>query len=310
LLSVHAKQPPHTIATSCAVSSRDMEQRTLAVLFIVIDSLPFARIWQSWSETEVRDWKWFVVLSWPACVPPGPCVGPHRPLHNVGSSSHDRAPTPYPQPAPQVPPGWRVRFWVHAKSPEIIRREAEDASAGPAPSSDAPCSGHDPASQRWVRDRMLPVTFRPTWGSVELVRAALELVRTALEDSSVQFLALASESCLPMQPLAQVRVPAACTWFRSGRSPSRPPPLQPPATPSSPPRHLNSSQSADFCSCSMCLWVAPLHLASPYQCVAAVEADPRSWLLYDLPRSRHDFDRKSSMGRTWGGVCGVTGGGG
>ena len=80
----------------------------------------------------------------------------------------------------QIPAGWKVRFYIHAKSPEIVAKEAE------------------------ALGYLLPITFRPKWGSVELVRAAVELVRTCLRDDNVQYMVLASESCLPLKPLTQV----------------------------------------------------------------------------------------------------------
>lgn len=51
---------------------------------------------------------------------------------------------------------------------------------------------------------MLPHSFRPEWGSVELVRAELALLSAAIEDADVQWTVLASESCLPVRPLKQV----------------------------------------------------------------------------------------------------------
>ena len=74
---------------------------------------------------------------------------------------------------------WRARFWVHAKHPERVQSP-------------------------WVRERLLPVSFRPEWGSVELVRASIELMRAALRDTSVARLVLASETCVPVVPFAQV----------------------------------------------------------------------------------------------------------
>ena len=82
--------------------------------------------------------------------------------------------------------------------------DGDDDGAASSPLS--ACS-HRPQWQAWLRDRLLPVSYRPEWGSVELVRAALELVRVAVtDDASVQWLVLASESCLPVTTVAEVRV--------------------------------------------------------------------------------------------------------
>lgn len=85
----------------------------------------------------------------------------------------------------QAPPGWAVRFLIHAKDRRAVLA--------------------DRTQPPWVHASLLPVSFRPEWGSVELVRAALELVHVALEDASVQWLTLASESCVPVVPLDTVR---------------------------------------------------------------------------------------------------------
>lgn len=71
----------------------------------------------------------------------------------------------------------QVKVWIHAKHPERV-------------------------TSQWVRSRLLPISFRPEWGSVEITRAEIELLRTALEAStSTQRFLFASESCLPVLPL-------------------------------------------------------------------------------------------------------------
>jgi hypothetical protein len=76
---------------------------------------------------------------------------------------------------------------IHAKHPERIRSE-------------------------WVRQRLITsssgdiVTYRPDWGSIELVRAMLALLRAALRDPDVGRLCFLSESCLPaVDPAAAER---------------------------------------------------------------------------------------------------------
>jgi hypothetical protein len=107
---------------------------TIAVLFLVIDALPFADIWQRWAAS---------------------------------SRTHPRSA--------------RVRFFLHAKDRDALL-----------------CDRRTP---RWVRECTLPISYRPEWGSVELVRATLALVEEALRDASVDWLLLASESCLPVKSL-------------------------------------------------------------------------------------------------------------
>jgi hypothetical protein len=110
----------------------------------------------------------------------------------------------------QVPPDWSVRFFVHVKHRRVVLDEADGRVQPPR----ASCAYRSRGTQAWVRDRMLPVSFEPEWGSVELVRAALELVSTALGDASVQWLLLASESCVPVVPLPKVSVLRRTTCVR------------------------------------------------------------------------------------------------
>jgi hypothetical protein len=73
--------------------------------------------------------------------------------------------------------GVKVQFLVHAKFPDRVKSE-------------------------WVKQRLTKVSFAPEWGSIELVRAALQLVEEAVENPQVQRFVLASESCIPIVPLA------------------------------------------------------------------------------------------------------------
>jgi hypothetical protein len=100
---------------------------TLAIGFIVIDSLPHEDIWRRWAEDSAG--------------------------------------------------GMKVQFMVHAKFPDKVQSD-------------------------WVKQRLTKVSFAPEWGSIELVRAASQLAEEALENPDVQRFVLASESCIPIVPLA------------------------------------------------------------------------------------------------------------
>ena len=82
---------------------------------------------------------------------------------------------------------------IHAKHPERIR-------------------------SAWVRQHLITapsgdiVTYRPDWGSVELVRAMLALLQAALRDRQVGRLCFLSESCLPaVDPVVAERTIQAAT---------------------------------------------------------------------------------------------------
>lgn len=68
-------------------------------------------------------------------------------------------------------------LFVHAKRPEAVRSD-------------------------WVRARLVGVTFRPEWNSVEVVQAMLAVLAAALRDGrAFQHFVFATESCLPLTTL-------------------------------------------------------------------------------------------------------------
>lgn len=138
-------------------------------------------------------------------------------------------------PSLQCPAGYRVRFWIHAKHPEALIASA---------------TTDDDAA--WLRERVLPFSHKPEWGSVELVRAALDLLQTSYDaDDSIQWFVLASESCLPVRPVNEVRL-----WFGV-----------------------------------VVVWSCVLRV----QCFEELTRDNRSWVYYDIPRSRYDYDRQRNI---------------
>ncbi len=68
------------------------------------------------------------------------------------------------------------------------------------------CKKPEAIESQWVRERLIAspggdiITYRPDWGSVELVRAMLALLRTALREESNRRFCFLSESCIPAVP--------------------------------------------------------------------------------------------------------------
>ena len=96
-------------------------------------------------------------------------VLPYEEVWRAWSSGAGRASTATSSQAAE----WEVRFFVHAKLPERIKSP-------------------------WLRSHLLPVSFRPEWASIELVKATLALIEAALGDERVERLALVSETCVPV----------------------------------------------------------------------------------------------------------------
>lgn len=90
-------------------SSAPQDKPSIAVLLIVIDSVPFEDMWQAWAE-----------------------------------HGQDHA---------------RIQFFIHAKFPDRIRGQ-------------------------WAKDRLVPKSFRPTWGSVQITMAMYYLLAQAYEHTS------------------------------------------------------------------------------------------------------------------------------
>jgi Core-2/I-Branching enzyme len=71
-----------------------------------------------------------------------------------------------------------VRFWIHAKYPSQVQSE-------------------------WVKERLLPNSHRPKWGSIEITLAMIDLAKAAIADPEVGRLLYASETCIPLAPLQE-----------------------------------------------------------------------------------------------------------
>lgn len=67
---------------------------------------------------------------------------------------------------------------------------------------------------------MLPVSHRPNWNDVRIVRAVLSLLEAALRDGRTTHVLLCTESCVPVATLKEtarsVLLDEACHW-REGR---------------------------------------------------------------------------------------------
>lgn len=91
-----------------------------------------------------------------------------------------------------------MTFWVHAKYPERV-------------------------TSRWVKQRLIKRSYRPSWGSVELMKAEVELLRCGVTDSTAQRFLFASESCLPFMPLDQAADAMFCrdsSWVNARSTPN------------------------------------------------------------------------------------------
>ena len=66
------------------------------------------------------------------------------------------------------------------------------------------------------RSKILPVTHRPNWNDVRIVRAILSLLEAALRDDKTTHILLCTESCIPVATLVEVGrsvlLDEVCTW--------------------------------------------------------------------------------------------------
>ena len=70
------------------------------------------------------------------------------------------------------------------------------------------------------RSKTLPITHRPNWNDVRIVRAILSLLEAALSDDNTTHILLCTESCIPVATLVEtarsVLLDEACIWEEEG----------------------------------------------------------------------------------------------
>lgn len=70
------------------------------------------------------------------------------------------------------------------------------------------------------RSRILPISHRPNWNDVRIVRAILSLLETALRDKRTTHVLLCTESCIPVATLKEtarsVLLNEVCPWKEKG----------------------------------------------------------------------------------------------
>lgn len=140
-------------ASSLASIAPVIEQKTIGICIVIVDSLPHEAIWAKWA-TEVSE----------------------------GSSGT-----------------YKAKIAIHAKFPDRIKSE-------------------------WVRERLVPVTYKPDWNSPEVIRAILCVMNECLRDPCCGRFIFATESCVPLYGLdhiGQVLFKEDASWlnaFNRGKS--------------------------------------------------------------------------------------------
>ena len=84
-----------------------------------------------------------------------------------------------------------AELYVHAKKPEGIQSE-------------------------WLKSKTLPITHRPNWNDVRIIRAMLSLIEMALKDENTTHILFCTESCVPVVTLkeaaASILLDKPCIW--------------------------------------------------------------------------------------------------
>lgn len=168
-------------------------RHVLAVCLIIVDALPMEEVWRSWARPGARRRSARPPAA-PAAVGGGSANGGAGNGAVQGDPPRGAAGAAPAAQANAADDGeWEVQFFVHAKYPERI-------------------------TSPWLRRQLLPVTFRPEWGSIQLVEAMEALIDAALGEPRTARLVLASESCVPVCSL-QEAVDAMCddpnSWLRT-----------------------------------------------------------------------------------------------
>jgi hypothetical protein len=86
-------------------------------------------------------------------------------------------------------------LYIHAKKPEGIRSE-------------------------WLKSKTLPISHRPDWNDVRIIRAMLSLLEVALKDVKTTHILFCTESCVPVVTLREAALSLLldepCLWNEDG----------------------------------------------------------------------------------------------
>ncbi len=143
------------------------ERGGLGILLIIIDDLPHEAIWRLWLEEKEEKEEEEEKLEKQA-------NNDSRDLHlPLSSSSPSLLPLP-PSPPPRLPRP-RCRVWIHAKHPERV-------------------------TSAWVRRRLV-TSFQlcPSWGSLDLARVMLLMLREVRETVNTAYSTLQLPHCSILQ---------------------------------------------------------------------------------------------------------------
>lgn len=174
-------------------------KRVIALLFLIIDSLPHEKVWRDWMECRDSGFERSansrtssdsepILIKDDVSDGERPVSDGERPVEDSmdaaapdanGGKVEDRAPTSTQAEGYGLLTKFEVRVWIHAKYPSKVKSE-------------------------WVRERLLPNSHNPKWGSIQITMAMIDLVNAALKDPDVGQLVFVSESCIPLRPLPEV----------------------------------------------------------------------------------------------------------
>jgi hypothetical protein len=174
-----------------AVSDSDTRHAVhVAICATIVDNFPHERLWRKWIEETAGDIE--VLVGDPTdgkndaksngesatCEPKDYDQG------NVNSTSpiHKNSMTTI---------NATAEMYIHAKNPENIQSE-------------------------WLRSKTLPITHRPSWNDVRIIRAMLSLLEAALCDERTTHILFCTESCIPVVTLKEaarsILLDEPCVW--------------------------------------------------------------------------------------------------
>ncbi|KAL9178337.1 hypothetical protein ACHAXT_001765 [Thalassiosira profunda] len=150
----------------------------IAICATIVDEFPHEALWRKWMEGTGGEFD--VARSANNGVATNGKA--HTSDAGEGNSSNNNESTPFAASA---------ELYVHAKNPERVRSE-------------------------WVRSKTIPVSHRPNWNDVRIVRAILSLLEAALRDERTTHVLLCTESCVPVATLREtarsVLLDEVCPW--------------------------------------------------------------------------------------------------
>ena len=181
-------------------ASKDRRDVHIAICSVIVDQFPHEALWRKWMEEtggefSVDDNSSSEVTS-TAAKSDGMVNGGEKCADNKndgggGDGTEGEGKTDTDVNGKLDKYTAHAKLYIHAKNPEHIQSQ-------------------------WVKSKTIPITHRPNWNDVRIIRAILSLIEAALKNEQTTHILLCTESCIPVATLREVArsvlLDEVCPW--------------------------------------------------------------------------------------------------